>query len=245
MISLNALKEREKEVAELTCKEFPETASLSENAIELLLNMIQIASDEKAVSTKEHGGYSVFILANRSVRLLSCAHNAIVKGYYDVGMGILRFAFETHLLMNYLSNKNEEAKRWLDGKIFKPSYLKSKVTPSYHEVYSLLSGFAHPNVSTCKSYFFDEIGGEQSEFFIGGLKKTHFLYSAKHLIAIEWGTIALVSTEFAPAFVLGNQRISILERLSNWVSDYRTEMVIINHLLKLEERARGSACTDT
>jgi len=232
MISLNALKEGEREVAELTSREFPKIVNLSENAIELLLNIIQIASDEKAVSTKEHAGYSVFVLANRSVRLLLRAHDAIVKSYYDVGMGILRFAFETHLLMNYLKDKNEEAKRWLDGKIFKPSYLRSKVKPSYDEVYSLLSGFAHPNVSTCKSYFFEEIGGEQSEFFMGKLQKTHFLYSAKHLIAIEFATIALVSVEFAPAFVWGKEPVPIQERLANWVSDYRIEMAVVNHLLK-------------
>jgi len=143
VIDFSELAAAENEVVEQTLKEFPKTVSLSENAIGLLLNMVQVAANEKAVSTREYRGYSVFILSNRIIRVLSCAHNAIMKGYYEIGMGTLRFAFETHLLMNYLRNRNDEAKKWLDGKSYSPFNLRPKVKTSYREVYSLLSGFAH------------------------------------------------------------------------------------------------------
>lgn len=234
MIDFSELAAAENEVVEQTLKEFPKTVSLSENAIGLLLNMVQVTANEKAVSTREYGGYSVFILSNRMIRVLSCAHNAIMKGYYEIGMGTLRFAFETHLLMNYLRNRNDEAKKWLDGKSYSPSYLRPKVKTSYREVYSLLSGFAHANASTCKSWFFADIGHEKAEFSIGEFNRMHFLYTAKHLIAIQFGTIALVATEFAPAFVSGNK--AVLEHSTNWVMDYRIEMAVINGLLKSKKR---------
>jgi hypothetical protein len=103
---------------------------------------------------------------------------------------------------------------------------------SYHEVYALLSSFAHPNVSTCRSWFFEEREPEESEFFIAEMNKTQFLNVAKHLLAIEWRTIVLISVEFAVAFTEDEKT---LEQPKKWVACFKQEMREINSVLSHKE----------
>ena len=80
-------------------------------------------------------------------------------GYYDVGNALLRVAFETHLLLFFLSEKEDEAKGWFEGKEserFRPYKLRRQVSVSYDAVYRDTSEFIHPKIRSCLGWFFGE-----------------------------------------------------------------------------------------
>lgn len=85
-MQLQELKEAELEVIKETRKEFLSEVILSEEGIEMLLNFISIIAEKKAVGTKSHARYTVFILSNRMLRILKCAHDSMLKGYYEITM---------------------------------------------------------------------------------------------------------------------------------------------------------------
>lgn len=134
------------EVTEKTIQTFPEEHSLMSNIAGLYLEVMLLIEKLKEVS-----GYSkmaVLSIGIRNFRLLYCAGDSIYNGFYDVCMILLRVVYENNLLMKYLIDNEEDAKKWLVGKRFKPSYLRMK-TEDKTRMYGLLSDYyTHANVES-------------------------------------------------------------------------------------------------
>lgn len=83
-----------------------------------------------------------FRISYRIFGIVRCAFNPCLEGYYDVSMALLRIAFENHLLLVYLSENEDEAKLWFEGKRFAPTFLRKHVDWR-DSLYRMMSEFVH------------------------------------------------------------------------------------------------------
>ena len=142
--------DQEKAVQETTLKIMNNVIETSDNWFNIINNIINNVVDE-GIDKNEENGYSkmaVLFLSIKLFRILRGAHYCVLNSHYDIAYGLHRMAFEAHLLMFYLSNNDKEAKKWYNGKQYKPSYLRKQVGPEYAPLYKHTSLFIHPNIQS-------------------------------------------------------------------------------------------------
>jgi hypothetical protein len=182
--------------------------------------MLCLIAKKEAVG-KSYSRYAVYVLSQRLLRILRSTYWCMENGYYDIGNALLRVAFETHLLLYYLSEKENEAKEWLEGKEsenFRPYNLKRKVSVSYDSVYSFASDFVHPKIRSCKGWFFWE--GERAEFWSTKFDKGRAFEVVSTIMSILGVTFLLVPIIFPCAFVSEKNGRSKIERVAKRISPW-------------------------
>jgi len=164
---MSLLRSEESETAMKSKEDFAEKLDFVESLSELFLQTTK-AMDSKVqdLSTSKDAAYRI---AFKIFRTLRCSLKAALEGYYDVSMALLRIAYENHLLMKYLSENEEEAKLWFEGKRFSPSFLRKNVSYSSNSLYQEMSEFIH--CSFKGSLSFTMIEEEQTKATIGEYDK--------------------------------------------------------------------------
>ena len=82
---------------------------------------------------------------------------------------LLRIAYENHLLMHYLSENEDEAKLWFEGKRFAPNFVRKNVSYSSDALYQEMSECIHSSFRSTSLFTTVEKGktkamiGEYSE----------------------------------------------------------------------------------
>lgn len=191
-------------------KEFKKELDYLKEASEVFLKTFEVLSDDDVQSFTNSKDAS-YRLSYRIFRILHCTLNPSLRGYYDVSMVLLRIAYENHLLMKYLSEKEEEARLWFKGKRFSPSFLRRNVSYSSNTMYQDMSEFIH---SSFKSTFaFTEIEDERIRAVLGEynrnlLKKVLLLM----LITLET-TIILLSLTFATELMKNKEWHSLFKKI--------------------------------
>ena len=122
----------ESDVLRQTIEELGNVTNHIEKGFGILSEIMHMIAKKEAVEESYKRG-AVVILSYRILRILRSAYWCMVHGYYDVAMALLRLAFETHLLLYFLSKREKEAKQWFEGKEFRPA-----VAPSIPETHSHL-----------------------------------------------------------------------------------------------------------
>lgn len=140
--------------------------------------------------------WSTLLLFMRNFRILRCAYRSMLNGYYDVSFAELRMAFENHLLMFFLSLREEEAKKWWYGKRFTPRFLKREVREklSYDEVYKSLSNFIHTDFKITR--FFIKERGKALEVWVTEYDSKHFYGALQGLFSFGLATLMLIIKVF-------------------------------------------------
>ncbi len=115
---------------------------------------------------------ATYRISYRIFRILRCAFNVSLEGYYDVSMALLRIAYENHLLINYLSKNEREAKLWFEGKKFKPTFLRKNVSYASDSLYQEMCEFVHSSFKGTLA--FTEIEKGRTKATIGEYSKEKF-----------------------------------------------------------------------
>ncbi len=139
---------QEKAVQETTLNKMNIVIETSDNWFNIFNNILNNIINE-GIDTEEENGYSkmaVLFLSIKLFRILRAAHYCVLNSHYDIAYALHRMAFEAHLLMVYLSNKDKESEDWYNGKQYKPSYLRKQVGPEYSPLYKHTSLYVHPNI---------------------------------------------------------------------------------------------------
>lgn len=203
-----------------TCQELGDITNHTEDGFDLLWCMLGLIAKMDAVGNS-HARYAVYVLSYRLLRILRSAYWCMESGYYDVGNALLRVAFETHLLLFYLSEKENEAKEWFEGKEsekFRPYNLRRNVSVSYDSVYRSTSEFVHPKIRSCIGWFFGE--GESAEFWSTKFDRRRAFEVGVAIINILGATFLCDLMVFPSAFVAEkNDKLEIervIKRISSW-----------------------------
>jgi len=125
--NLELLAEDEERTTIKTKEDFDAELRFFEDGSELFLKTFEVLSSgdyDKFTHSKD----ATYRISYRIFRILRCSLNCSIQGYYDVGIALLRIAFENHLRMKYLSENENEAELWFKGKQFKPWQIRREVT---------------------------------------------------------------------------------------------------------------------
>lgn len=175
-------------------KEFKKELRFVKKTSEVFLKTFEALSNQN-VQEFTFSKDATYRISYRIFRILRCAFNASLEGYYDVGMALLRIAYENHLLVNYLSKNEEEAKLWFEGKTFKPTFLRENVSYASDSLYKEMCEFVH---SSFKSTFaFTEIEKGKAKATIGEYNKEKFEYVLVLMLMTMATTIIWLSITFA------------------------------------------------
>lgn len=194
---MSTIETREKFVDALIHMNFEKEIRHIEKMFELFMRSFKfISTHEKELLTKQdYAKWSILLLFIRNLRILRCAYHAMLKGYYDVSIGIQRMAFENHLLMFFFMHKEEEAKKWWFGKRFKPKFLKEEVKErlSYDAVYGKLSKFVHANFETTR-FFWEPVGkqGKQTSVWITDYIPKDFYHALHGLLLFGVSSLLII-----------------------------------------------------
>jgi len=140
--NISLLRKDEEKTRERTEKDFNTELGFVEANSELFLETFNILGKNryKHLSRSEDATYRI---SYRIFRIMRCAINNSLEGYYDVATALTRIAYENHLLMHYLSENEDEAKLWFDGKIFAPTFIRKNVSYSSDSLYREMSECIH------------------------------------------------------------------------------------------------------
>ena len=125
--NISVLRKHELRTVGKSKKEFKKELCFVKETSEVFLKTFEALSNQN-VQEFTFSKDATYRVSYRIFRILRCAFNASLEGYYDVSMALLRIAYENHLLMNYLSKNEKEAELWFRGKRFSPSFLKKNVS---------------------------------------------------------------------------------------------------------------------
>jgi hypothetical protein len=140
--SLSVLGEDEEKTRKKSVEDFGTELGFIEANSELFLETFNILSKDcyKRFTYSEDASYRI---SYRIFRIVRCAIRSSLEGYYDVTTALLRIAYENHLLMHYLSENEDEAKLWFEGKRFAPKFIREKVSYSSNSLYQEMSECIH------------------------------------------------------------------------------------------------------
>ena len=147
--NLSVLRKDEFRTVRKSKREFKKELSFVRKTSELFLRTFEVLSNEN-VEEFTYSKDASYRISYRIFRILRCAFNSSLEGYYDVSMALLRIAYENHLLMRYLSENEKEAELWFRGRRFSPDFLRKNVTYASDSLYQEMSEFIH---SSFKSTF--------------------------------------------------------------------------------------------
>lgn len=210
-----------------TLKRFKNETSHMEEGFNIIHEMICIINrKEKDAIGQSLKRYAVVVLFYRMFRILRSAYWCLLHGYYDITMALLRIAFETHLLMFFLSKREKEAKEWFEGKEFRPAYVRKQVRHerNYDAMYSQMSEFVHPSIHTCLTWFFEDEIGKPAVTWVSAFDPEKAREVIVSLLSVLGSTVAYFPIAFPKSIFikLKKQRISVEEvinRATSWHSE--------------------------
>ncbi|TET19501.1 hypothetical protein E3J74_06380 [Candidatus Bathyarchaeota archaeon] len=192
--NLSLLRKDELRTMRKSERDFQKELTFFRETSEVFLKTFQVLSDEN-VHGFTYSKDSTYRISYRIFRILRCAFDSSLKGYYDVSMALLRISYENHLLMNYLSKHEEEAKLWFEGKKFRPSFLRKNVSYASDSLYEDMCEFVH---SSFKSTFaFTEIEKDKTKATLGEYNKERFKAVLFLMLTTMAATIIWLSVTFA------------------------------------------------
>ena len=185
-----------------------ELALMKEN-LDFFLKTFEVLSKKK-VHNFSFSQDASYMISYRIFRLIRCAFNSSLEGYYEVAMALLRISYENHLLINYLSKNEREAKLWFEGKIYKPTFLRKNVSYSSDSLYRDMCEFIH---SSFKSTFaFTETENGKTKATLGEYNKTQFMNVFMLMQMTLISTMILLSLTFAQELMTNEKWHSDFEK---------------------------------
>lgn len=169
--NISVLRKHELRTVRKSKKEFKKELCFVKETSEVFLKTFEALSNQN-IQEFTFSKDATYRVSYRIFRIVRCAFNASLEGYYDVSMALLRIAYENHLLMNYLSKNEKEAELWFRGKRFSPYFLKKNVSYASDSLYQEMSEFIH---SSFKSTFaFTEMEKGRTKATLGEYNKEKF-----------------------------------------------------------------------
>lgn len=175
-------------------KEFKKELRFVKKTSEVFLKIFEALSNQN-VQEFTFSKDATYRISYRIFRILRCAFNASLEGYYDASMALLRIAYENHLLINYLSKNETEAKLWFEGKTFKPTFLRSHVSYASDSLYQEMCEFVHSSFKSTLA--FTEIEKGKTKATIGEYNKEKFRNVLVLVLMTMATTIIWLSLTFA------------------------------------------------
>lgn len=206
---LSLLRKDELRTIRKSKREFKKELALLKENLDFFLKSFEVLSKEKVqdFSFSQDASYRI---SYKIFRLMRCAFNSSLEGYYDVAMALLRIAYENHLLMNYLSKNEREAKLWFEGKIYKPTFLRKNVSYSSDSLYRDMCEFIH---SSFKSTFaFTETENGKAKATLGEYNKTHFMNVFMLMQMTLISTMIWLSLTFAQELMINEKWHSVFKK---------------------------------
>lgn len=234
------LKVDEAKIFSQTKKEFENATNHIEKGFDLLWGIIDIITKKEAVG-ESYKRYAVYILTYRILRILRSAYWCMLCGYYDIAGALFRIAFETHLLLYYLSEREKEAEQWFEGKEFRPVYMRRQVDVSYDAVYKSMSDFVHPKIRTSVNWFFRyQENGNGVKFWVTKFDFARASQVAIGLMSILGGTLTCIPLAFHKTtwFKLQKEKVEIEQELKR-VLRWNSKTTRINKKLKESLEKKG------
>lgn len=181
--NLSLLAKSEEKTRKKSVEDFDTELGFIEANSELFLETFKILSKDccKQFTYNEDATYRI---SYRIFRIMRCAVNSSLEGYYDVATALLRIAYENHLLMHYLSENEDEAKLWFEGKRFAPNFVRKNVSYSSDSLYREMSECIHSSFKSTSLFTIVEKG--KTKAMIGEYDKERF----KQVIILALMTMA-------------------------------------------------------
>ena len=192
--NLSLLRKHEFRTIRKSKREFKKELSFVRETSELFLRTFEVLSNEN-VQEFTYSKDATYRISYRIFRILRCAFNSSLEGYYDISMALLRIAYENHLLMNYLSKNEKEAKLWFEGKTFKPTFLRENVSYASDSLYKEMCEFVHSSFKSTFAFTITENGGTKAT--LGEYSKEQFKNVLFLMLMTMATTIIWLSLTFA------------------------------------------------
>jgi len=169
--NLSLLGKSEEKTRKKSVEDFDTELGFIEANSELFLETFKILSKDcyKRFTYSEDASYRI---SYRIFRIVRCAISSSLEGYYDVTTALLRIAYENHLLMHYLSENEDEAKLWFEGKRFAPKFVRKKVSYSSDTLYQEMSECIHSSFKSTSLFTIVEEG--KTKAVVGEYDKERF-----------------------------------------------------------------------
>jgi hypothetical protein len=203
---LHLLENDELKTAKKSRRQFTNELRFLKETEEVFLKTFEVLSNENVqlFSSSQDASYRV---SYRIFRIVRCAFECSLKGYYDVSMALLRVAYENHLLMKYLSENEEQAKLWFKGKRFSPSLLRQKVSYASDSLYREMSEFIHSSFKS--TYAFTEMEKGRTKAVLGEYNCERFEHVLLLTLMTMATTIIWLSITFAQELMKNEQWHSV------------------------------------
>lgn len=169
--NLSLLGKSEEKARKKSVEDFDMELGFIEANFELFLETFKILS-KQAYKRFTYSEDATYRISYRIFRIMRCAVNNSIDGYYDVATALTRIAYENHLLMHYLSENEDEAKLWFNGKIFAPTFIRKKVSYSSDSLYREMSESIHSSFRSTSLFTTIERG--KTKAMIGEYDKERF-----------------------------------------------------------------------
>jgi hypothetical protein len=193
--SMSELVDAEKAAEELTYTFFEDELNHLEKMFRILYRTYSLISDS-SLTKDDYKKWSIYLLYLRNYRIFRCVYEPLLHGYYDVAHALMRMACENCILISYLSDREEEAKKWLHGKRFTPKFLRPKIREkiSFDKIYRQLSYFIHTD-SAVMRYLFEK-KGTGLHISITDFNPLHFYEILEGYLIFGQMTLEIVQTTF-------------------------------------------------
>jgi len=191
---ISVLRKHELRTVRKSKREFKKELRFVKKTSEVFLRTFEVLSNEN-VQELTFSKDATYRVSYRIFRILRCAFNASLEGYYDVSMALLRIAYENHLLINYLSKNETEAELWFRGKRFSPAFLKKNVSYADDSLYQEMCEFVHSSFKSTLA--FTEMEKGRTKATIGEYNKESFRNVLLLMLMTMVTTIILLSLTFA------------------------------------------------
>lgn len=168
---VSILRKHELRTVRKSRKEFEKELRFVKKTSEVFLRTFEALSNQN-VQEFTFSKDATYRISYRIFRILRCAFNASLEGYYDVSMALLRIAYENHLLMNYLSKNETEAKLWFEGRTFNATFLKKNVSYASDSLYHEMCEFIHSSFKSTFAFTITDKG--RTKATIGEYNKEKF-----------------------------------------------------------------------
>lgn len=175
-------------------REFKKELGFAKRTSELFLRTFEVLSNEN-VQDFTYSKDATYRISYRIFRTLRCAFNSSLEGYYDISMALSRIAYENHLLVNYLSKNEKEAKLWFEGKTFKPTFLRENVSYASDSLYKEMCEFVHSSFKS--TFFFTITENGRKKATLGEYNRERFKYVLFLMLTTMTSTIIWLSLTFA------------------------------------------------
>lgn len=206
--NLSVLRKHESRTVRKSMRGFKEELSFVKETSEVFLMTFEALSNQNVQDFTDSQD-ATYRVSYRIFRILRCAFNSCLEGYYDVSMALVRIAYENHLLMNYLSKNEREAKLWFRGKRFSPTFLRKNVSYASNSLYQEMSEFIHSSFES--TFAFTEKEKGRTKATLGEYNKEQFNNVLLLMLMTMITTIIWLSLTFAEELIKNEKWHSIFK----------------------------------